>query len=434
MLPTDDQAVPSEHDVQIARLAVALWQLGDRKAVAGALCHDPDPTLQSLVIFGLSKQPINIKGVVSEIDRVRNERDESADAIVFGLLQVLSLRNPPKVVEAVSIDWLNQLFQEANDGGVHSMIRLLGTRLGYSLVQPQTGQHGNWRVEKIGKRNMEFAVIDNAVFQAGILDPKEKAHENNPWKWHTRRIPRRFAIGMCEIRFDEFRQFKPDFGYRAGLNVAGDAAAVPVNREIAFAFCNWCSDQAGLPRCYERKVPDGELVAAPNHLQLPGYRLPTEGEWECACRAGTETGRFFGQLSAAEKLSPAENRLYDYGWLDGTPEKVLFNGTLVSQHVGRLLPNRWGLFDTYGNVRELCELSTPVDDSELITVDDAFEKPDGLFNADGTSGSLRTLVRGPGVNDKGLLIAFSHCRTERFVYDPSSGIRLARTLVGSRRD
>ncbi|MEI8020532.1 MAG: protein kinase [Schlesneria sp.] len=426
-IPADDEELPSEHDMQTARLAVALWQLGDHEAVCQALRHDPDPTLQTLVIFGLSKQPIKVNDVVTEVDRVRNEKDEHTDGIVFGLLQVLCLRKPASV-EAVSLDWLDQLFQEERDSGVHSMIRLLAKRSGYSLIQPQPGQYGSWRVEKIGEANVEFVVIDRPVFQAGILDRKAKAYLNEAWKWHRRSIPRRFAIGMCEITFDEFRQFKPGYGDREGLHVAGDAAAVPVSRENAFAFCNWCSDRAGLPHCYEREETGGELIPVPNHLELPGYRLPTEGEWECACRAGTETGRFFGQISRAE------NRLYDYAWQDGTPEQVLFNGTLISQHVGRLLPNRWGLFDTYGNVRELCEISTPVDETAQVTFDEAFEKPDGIHDANGISGIMRTLVRGTCVTDLGLHYAYSHLRSEMFVYDPSCGIRLARTLVERGRD
>ena len=427
LLPANDELVPSERDMQTARLAVALWQLGDREAVCQALRHDPDPTLQTQVIFGLSTQPINVKDVVREVDRVRSAKHEDADAIVFGLLQVLCLRNPPGVAEGVSIKWLNQLFQEEKDSGVHSTIRLLAKRSGYSLVPPQPGQHGDWRVEKIGETNVEFAVIDRPVFHAGILDRKMKAFVNDAWKWHLRKIPRRIAIGMREITFEEMRQFKPGFAYREGLNVAGDVAAVPVSRQDAFEFCNWCSDQVGLPRCYALDAA-GQLIPVQDHLQLSGYRLPTEGEWECACRAGAETGRFFGQMS------PAENRLYHYAWLDGAPDQVLFNGTLISQHVGRLLPNRWGLFDTYGNVRELCELSTPVDEMAEVTIDEAFEKPDGIVDDKGVAGVMRTLVRGTCVTDLGIHYAFSHCRSEMFVYDPSSGIRLARTLAESERD
>ncbi len=426
-LPANENAIPTEQDMKSARLAVALWQLGDREAVGQALRHDRDPTLQTLVIFGLSRQPINAKEVVAEVERVRIEQGENADAIVFGLLQVLSLKNPSSILGAVSNDWLNQLFLEEKESGVHSMIRLLAKRSGYALVQPQLGQHGNWRVEKIGDSYMEFAVIDKPVFQAGTLDRKEKAHLNDAWKRHTRTIPSRFEIGLCEITFAEFRRFRPEHGIRDGLHIAGDAAAVSISEQDAFDFCNWCSDRSGLPHCYELNSA-GELIPVPNHLQLPGYRLPTEGEWECACRAGTETGRFFGQSLSIE------NRFVDYGWLKETPNKVFYNGLLISQPVGGLLPNRWGLFDTYGNVREICELSSPVDQVNREIIDQAFEKPDGKFHENGVPCAIRTLIRGPCIEDEGSFYALSHLRSELFVFDPSSGIRLARTLVESGRD
>ncbi len=428
-LPANDDADPTDHDVKTARLAVALWQLGDRKAVCQALRHDPEPTLQTLVIFGLSKQPIDVKDLVAHVDRVRRApRHKHADAIMFGLLQVLSLKHLTGISGGISADWLNQLFLQETDGGVHAMSRQLADSCGFALIHPNPGQHGDWAVEQVGGVNMDFVVIDNPVFHAGVFDRIAKeGHANDAWKWHKRSIPRRFEIGLREITFDEFRQFNSEFGHKAGLNIAGDAAAVPISEQDAFEFCNWCSDRAGLPNCYEWDS-GFNLVPAANHLQLSGYRLPTEGEWECTCRAATETGRFFGQSAKVE------NRFIDYGWVEETPNKVFYNSALVSQPVAGLLPNRWGLFDAYGNVRELVELSSPVDNFVVVTVDEPFEKPDGKFNAVGIPGAIRTIVRGPGDTDNGFGYAFSHCRSEAFAFSPNGGIRLARTLVESGRD
>src|SRR5882762_8004362 len=77
----------------------------------------------------------------------------------------------------------------------------------------------------------------------------------------------------------------------------------------------------------------------PNFLSLTGYRLPTEAEWEYACRAGAVTSRFYGG---------AEEMLDRYAWYFG-------NFRDRAWPVGRLKPNDYGLFDVYGNVIEWCQ-------------------------------------------------------------------------------
>ena len=75
--------------------------------------------------------------------------------------------------------------------------------------------------------------------------------------------------------------------------------------------------------------------------QLEGktYRLPTEAEWEYACRAGTKTQFYNGD---------GEEALKEVGWYAG-------NCGMKTQRVGQLTPNAWGLYDMHGNVCQWCE-------------------------------------------------------------------------------
>ncbi|MCB1125626.1 MAG: formylglycine-generating enzyme family protein [Verrucomicrobiae bacterium] len=128
----------------------------------------------------------------------------------------------------------------------------------------------------------------------------------------------------------------------------------------AVRYCNKRSETDGLTPCYDLETLQCDFEA-------DGYRLPTEAEWECACRAGTTTAYFFGDNAS---------QLGDYAWYEG-------NSGGHPRPVGQKQPNPWGLYDIVGNVWEWCH------DVYAVDYYQAAPRKDPRGPAEGTTRVLR---------------------------------------------
>lgn len=163
---------------------------------------------------------------------------------------------------------------------------------------------------KSGSQGPEMVVIGPGKFYMGGTNNVEKPiHEVN--------IAYYFAIGKYQVTFDEYYQFceatERDKPNDAGWGL-GRRPVINVGWKDAVAYCCWLSEQTG-------KV----------------YRLPSEAEWEFACRAGSNQNYCFSH----------GNALSHYAWYD-------YNSREQTHPVGEKSPNNWGLYDVHGNVYEWC--------------------------------------------------------------------------------
>jgi formylglycine-generating enzyme len=141
-------------------------------------------------------------------------------------------------------------------------------------------------------------------------------------------LSRGFWIGKYEVTQAEWREAMGSSPWDGKENVAegNRYPAVMISWSDATLFCRTLTEQ-------ERRA--GRL---PKDWE---YRLPTEAQWEYACRAGTETQYSFGN---------EDDQLVEHAWF------MTNSPSLKPVHeVGRKTPNAWGLFDLHGNVTEWCQ-------------------------------------------------------------------------------
>lgn len=160
---------------------------------------------------------------------------------------------------------------------------------------------------------MELVLIPAGEFQMGS-SPGEPGRQNWEGPVHPVRIVKPFWIGVCEVTQDQFDRV-----------MRRNPSNVRTSPRLPVTMVKW-----------------GDAVAFCRQLSLRegrAYRLPTEAEWEYACRAGSVTPWFFG--SDSERLEEYAHCRQPSPQLVETPYEV-----------GQLKPNPWGLYDVYGNVAE----------------------------------------------------------------------------------
>ena len=178
-------------------------------------------------------------------------------------------------------------------------------------IEPGTFLMGN-------DRPLPDDLLSASCFRYGDFDERPVHHVT---------ISSKFFIGECQVTNAQYEQFDP--AHRAlrgklGYSKEDTEAVVFVSWHDAVAFCRWLSEKEGAE-----------------------YRLPTEGEWEYACRAGTKSAFYTGEELPADFMkNPGQTWFPDGARTTGE--------NVVPLHVGQTPENPWGLIDMHGNVEEWC--------------------------------------------------------------------------------
>jgi formylglycine-generating enzyme required for sulfatase activity/serine/threonine protein kinase len=166
---------------------------------------------------------------------------------------------------------------------------------------------------------MKLVLIPAGEFLMGSPDSDEEAYSQEKPQ-HNVRITRPFYLGVHEVTQGQYRVITGEVP--SGFEGPNDLPMVNVSWTDAISFCNKLSEREGWKPFYQ--------LGAEVKSGTEGYRLPTEAEWEYACRAGSTA-----------KYSSGDD--WDHG-----------NAGRRIRPVGQTQPNAWGLYDMHGNVREWC--------------------------------------------------------------------------------
>ncbi len=237
----------------------------------------------------------------------------------------------------------------------------------------------------------EMVVIPAGAFKMGSPPDEEKRKDNEGPQFRVA-FARPFALGKYAVTFEEFDHFVEAAGYHHRPEDEGWGRAkqpvIDLAWEDARAYTEWLSEETGA-----------------------AYRLPSEAEWEYACRAGTKTPFHFGQTIDTSQAN------YDGNYAYGSSSPGEFRERTVE--VGTFPENAFGLHEMHGNVWEWVEDFW----NESYTV----APTNGLAWITGDS-TLRILRGGTFFLEPRSLRSAYRGRTAPGIRGRSYGFRVARTL------
>lgn len=358
-------------DSRVRNAIVAMF-LGNSEPARDLVEPAPDPEPRTRFVHGFANwmaDEASFPGILETAD------PHLAAVLCLSMGNVDRLTVRPEVRQQIANSML-ALYQHSPHGAVHSSAGWALAKWSQSLPQ-LNGSHTGWEMNGMG---MTMILVNPGTFTMGERDISETVSRvtlTRPFWISDREVSRRMFQRFAQtIAGEDKSEFEANTFFSPTLD--HPVQSIPWHNIVR--FCNWLSLEDGRERCYTRTEStgnDGTLkVVWKCDFSASGYRLPTEAEWEYACRGRANTRYSFGNDPLLEPQYARSSNSRDIETLP----------------CGSLIPNAYGLFDMQGNVWEFCWDEFSQQNSVAKT------DPLGVSGNTAVEGSYR-IIRGGGVNN-----------------------------------
>ena len=347
--------IPQADLTKLRNAIVTLLRLGHVDDVAALLSTPADPTLRTMVILQLRDFKLDPALL---LDARQASHDAAVrQALLLALERYMHGDLPQPLSERLS-KLLKELAQHAESGaeqiaaqwalrksGNQSDVAHITDQL-TSLTRPARtstwmNEH-DWWVNSVGQTMLVIGAPQNFVVgqsEGSKISPTGQ-------KLSSKTLTQSVAVSAYEVSMPQYKLFRP--GASFAMDIVADELS-PANRISvvdAMGYCRWLSEREHVPldqMCYPPvdEITIDDVYLSAESRAKSGYRLLTEAEWECMCRAGSET------------IWPCDqdgSNLASFAWFMPQSHNQL-------HAVGSLLPNAWGVHDAIGNAAEWCQPS-----------------------------------------------------------------------------